>query len=86
MSFKKLLKDTAGKPLHPTSTAQIFTFHHLVLAFRVIFSYFCLFSSPETSILSSLGTVSSIIPNCFVFDEISYVWPQVGDHNIFRNL
>ena len=63
--------DLTGNPLHPTSTATILTWHPFCLPFSTIGAYFAFFSSPQTSILFSVGTVSSIIINWFVSFDIN---------------
>ena len=59
ISFINEAIDDAGKPLHPTSTARIWTLHPLRLPSVAMASYFAFFISPETSILSSLGTTEA---------------------------
>ena len=45
--------DAAGNPLHPTSTAHIFTFQPFTFPCSCRGAYLDFFSSPDTSILSS---------------------------------
>ena len=71
MSLKKAAIEAAGKPRQPTSTVQILTVQPLLLPSLSISEYFALFNSPETSTLSSLGTVSSTIPIFFELFESS---------------
>merc|ERR1711978_760444 len=65
------VKDLAGNPLHPTSTAHILTLQPIFFASSANGVYFAFFSSLDTSILFSLGTVSSMMPSCFVLSDIS---------------
>ena len=71
MSFRKVAIDAAGNPRQPTSIVQILTAQPFDLPSLSNSAYFVLFNSPESSALSSLGTVSSTSPTLFVLSDMS---------------
>ena len=73
ISLNSTVSDRAGKPLQPTSTAQILTLQPFCLASSAKGAYFAFLISLDTSILFSFGTVSSIMPCCFVLFVLMYV-------------